>query len=120
MKSTCSIKIEVDDVHLLTSQSDESSPNDTPSIAVPNYIIQHYNILHEYLLIDTLLLAYGRFVTQPTSTDKEASPLPTGGNDSLLNLPQQLPIDPLLPAYVRVVTQLMLLNQIYSYFGDFS
>ena len=48
MKSTCSIKIEADNVHSPTGHSCEKlSPNDTPSIAVANY--DHYkpSIPHE-------------------------------------------------------------------------
>ena len=95
---------------------------DTPSIAVANYNVQHTVISNKHLPIDPLLPAYGRIVSQPTSTDKKVSILPNtfGRFESLLNLLQRSTVDPFLPAYGRLDPQLTSLNQIYHYFGNFS
>ena len=70
MKSTCSIKIEANGIHLPTGQLNQFSLYDTSSIAVINYNVQHDNILHKHLLIEPLLLAMAwRVVSQPTTTD---------------------------------------------------
>ena len=130
LKSTCSIKIEADYIHSPTGQLNEEytphkySPIDASSIAVANYNFQHNNISNKHLLIEPSLLATateGRDVSQPTSIDKEALPQPSGCIKPLLNFHQQLSIEPsLLATEVRVVSQPMLLNQIYHYFGHFS
>ena len=88
MKSTPSIKIEVDNDHSPTGRSDQYSLYDTPSIAVANCNVQHKNISHKYSPIDTsLLVPVGRVVSQPTTTNKKNSILLSQGRgiESLLN-----------------------------------